>query len=78
MLVFIEFDNDRWLWYYKLMNKKEIIEEIKYLELVNEIVKKNSGDVAHLFEAQTNRIINKINELKKRLELKKKIKRSKK
>jgi phage regulator Rha-like protein len=60
------------------MNKKEIIEEIKYLELVNKIVKKNSGDVAYLFEAQTNRIINKINELKKQLEPKKKIKRSKK
>jgi phage regulator Rha-like protein len=60
------------------MNKKEIIEEIKYLELVNQIVKKNSGNVAYLFETQINKITNKINELKKQLEPKKKVRRSKK
>lgn len=78
-MVFTGLDRLKKLWYYKTMNKKEIMEEIKYLEGVNRIVNRNAtGHVAYLFEAQTTRINNKINELKNILKPTKKLKKGKK
>jgi hypothetical protein len=47
------------------MNRKQIMEEIKYLENVNRIVHKNVGvQWISAFQTQINRINNKINELR--------------
>lgn len=78
-MVFIRLDRSKKLWYYKIMNRKAIMEEIKYLENLNRIVNKNAtGSAAYLFEIQTARINNKINELKNILRPAKKRRRSKK